>query len=361
MAKVQGTLAGAAPLVGEGGLPALNLEKHRIPVRYEERPLKSIRLDPANPRLQHLLAGRTGKAATPTELREILLQLDGVGSLQKSIRENGGLQEPIYVLEDGLVVEGNCRAAIYLKLADSKNAAANWSKIPAYVIPMSAGPRAIAVLQGICHVAGKTRWDAFEQAAHVYHMHHTHKMSDADIQNALGMTAREIQVAVHAYSMMADLVIPTLRNRGASPSESVHKYSYVAEYHKRKEFAASRGKKENDKLFVDIITADPPKLSKGQQVRQLHAVLQHPGAKRVLLAKKGNLEEALKELDDPVVSSKAFKQVEKTTRALKGLRQDDIDQLQTSAKAQALLVRLHEAVLDAARFARVALTGRKRA
>jgi hypothetical protein len=112
---------------------------------------------------------------------------------------------------------------------------------------------------------------------------------------------------------------------------------------------------------VDIVTADPPKLSKGQQVRQLHAVLEHPSAKRVLLSKKGNLEEALKELDDPVVSSKAFKQVEKAARALKGLRQGDIDQLRSSAKAQELLVRLHDAVLDAARFARVNLSPRKRA
>jgi hypothetical protein len=51
------------------------------------------------------------------------------------------------------------------------------------------------------------------------------------------MTAREMQVALNAYSMMTVMVIPALRKRGASPTEAVHKYSYVAEYFKRKEFA----------------------------------------------------------------------------------------------------------------------------
>jgi hypothetical protein len=90
-------------------------------------------------------------------------------------------------------------------------------------------------------------------------------------------------------------------------------------------------------------------------VRQLHRVLENPRAKTVLLAKNGTFAQALKELDDPTVSSSAFRQIRSATRALGDMNQDEIEQLRTETAAQALLLGLNDALLKAARIAKVAL------
>lgn len=338
---------------------AIMLEKRAVPLRLEQRDLDNVHLDPKNPRIRHLIEARKSKKAPTTdELREMILALDGVSALQRSIRENGGLQEPIYVLESGLVVEGNCRTAVYLKLRAAPKGNGQWRKIPAYVLPAGTQVREVAVLQAICHVAGKKRWDAYEKAGHVYRMHHEVRMSEQEIQAALGLNAQEVHGLLRSYETMNELVLPALQARNARPADAVRKYSYVAELHKRKELAPFRERPANVKLFVELITADPPKLTNGQQVRQLHRVLEDPGAKKVLLSKGGTFEAALKELDDPTVSSSAFRRIEAATRALKGMNQDELDKLRSDASARALLHDLHEALLNAARVAKVELANR---
>lgn len=335
---------------------AIMLEKRAVFPRLEERELDHVHLDPKNPRIRHLIEARKAKKPPTTdELRDMILALDGVSALQRSIRENGGLQEPIYVLESGVVVEGNCRTAVYLKLRAAAKGNGQWQKIPAYVLPAGTHVRDVAVLQAICHVVGKKRWDAYEKAGHVHRMRHEVGMSEREIQEALGLNAQEVHGLLQSYETMNGLVLPALQARSTRPADAVRKYSYVAELHKRKELAAFREKPANVKLFVDLITADPPKLTNGQQVRQLHRVLEDPDAKKVLLSKGGTFDAALKQLDDPTVSSSAFRRIEAATRALKGMNQDELDKLRSDASARSLLLNLHEAVANAARVAKIKL------
>jgi hypothetical protein len=353
---------GATIVVGaaSGGVaPALMLEKRAVFPRLEERDLDDVKLDPDNPRIRHLVAARTAKTPpTDRELRDMILALDGVGGLQRSVRDNGGLQEPIYVLESGLVVEGNCRTAVYLKLREAAKGNGQWTKIPAYILPAGTNVRDVAILQAICHVVGKKRWDPYEKAGHVHRMRHEVGMSEEAIQEALGLNGQDVQTLLRSYETMNSFVLPALRARGARPADAVRKYSYVVELHKGTELAAFRKKTDNVKSFVDWITADPPKLTNGQQVRQLHKVLEHAGAKKALLARKGTFEAALKELDDPAVSSSAFRQIQRATRALKHMKQDELEKLRREASAQALLLQLNDALVNAARVAKISLPRR---
>src|SRR5262245_53607332 len=79
----------------------LIIEGEKIPVEYRQMSITDVRLDPDNPRIQHAVRqtnnnGNIGQ----NELRKLILERPGVDELFKSIRDNGGLLEPIYVRPD---------------------------------------------------------------------------------------------------------------------------------------------------------------------------------------------------------------------------------------------------------------------
>src|SRR5207244_12342827 len=74
----------------------VTIEKESIPVVPDDIPLDELKLDRENPRIRENLKKRTGKggAVSQDELRKMILELPGVSSLQRSIRETKGLHEP---------------------------------------------------------------------------------------------------------------------------------------------------------------------------------------------------------------------------------------------------------------------------
>ena len=93
-----------AVLVGQ----MLIIEGERIPVQHREMPLEDVRLDPSNPRIQHAVKQNSnyGRTVSQDDLRNLILDLPGVPELFKSIRDNDGLHEPIYVVQ----TDGSSRA-----------------------------------------------------------------------------------------------------------------------------------------------------------------------------------------------------------------------------------------------------------
>src|ERR1700722_18867994 len=148
-------------------------------------PLKNIKLDPLNPRIQHAVKQKVkDRQITQEELRKLILDQPGVSELFRSIRDNGGLMDPIHVRPDGSIIEGNCRVASYLKLHLIDKDDPRWQTIPAIFVP-NITPRQVAVLQGQYHVAGKNKWLAYEKAGHLHFMNAT-----------LGMDEKAIALAV---------------------------------------------------------------------------------------------------------------------------------------------------------------------
>src|SRR5216684_2339732 len=102
--------SGSAPraiLTGE----TLVIEGESITVEHRKMPLEDVRLDPSNPRIQHAVKKiSTNGTISQDDLCKLILDLPGVPELFKSIRDNEGLQEPVYVRPDGRINEGNCRA-----------------------------------------------------------------------------------------------------------------------------------------------------------------------------------------------------------------------------------------------------------
>src|SRR6266508_1535369 len=124
----------------------LTIEGTRVPVTHTEVDVDKVHLDPKNPRINYQRVQKDGRPAKPEELRDFVLDLPGVPDLFKGIRDNGGLIDPIIVHGDR-VVEGNCRAAVFMKLRELMPKDPRWARIPAEVLPQGTTERQIAVLQ----------------------------------------------------------------------------------------------------------------------------------------------------------------------------------------------------------------------
>lgn len=330
-----------------GPTRTLTIENQPIIAAYEDIPLDDVRLDPDNPRTRQQLGKLDGRTS-PAELQKLILDISGVSALLRAIRENKGLHEPIYVRANGLVVEGNCRTAIYRKLREAQKKEACWQTIPALRLPASITERQIAVLQGNLHVAGKITWRAHEQAGHLHHMHTALKMKPSEIAAAIGLPETEVGRLIQAYETMCADVLPRIKE-----GDGRQKFSYVYEFYKNRKLADFRKTKQNIKFFTDLVVKD--KLKKGSDVRQLHRILESDRAKDVL--KEGGFERAIAQVgkSDPTADSPDFRKLTTATNALKDMREPTLERIRKGSKEKQILKELHAALKSVADFAGVKL------
>lgn len=325
----------------------LTIENHAITAAYEDIPLDDVRLDPDNPRTRQQL-GKVDGSISQDDLQKLILDISGVSTLLRAIRENKGLHEPIYVRANGLVVEGNCRTAIYRKLRDAQKKEACWQAIPALRLPASITDRQIAVLQGNLHVAGKITWRAHEQAGHLHHMHTALKMKPAEIAAAIGLGETEVSRLIQAYETMCADVLPRIKD-----SDGRQKFSYVLEFYKNRKLADFRKNKQNVKFFTDLVVKN--KLKKGDNVRDLHKIIESDRAKDVL--KEDGFEKAIAHVgkSDPTADSPVFRKLTTATEALKGMREPTLERIRKGSKEKQILKDLHAALKSVADFTGVKL------
>ncbi len=374
---------------------------------YEVVPLGKVRLDPDNPRLRQKVQKFKGKEPTQEQLRDVILDLDHVGDLQTDIRTSKGLLEPIYISEDGLVVEGNCRVAVFMRLHDAFKHEPTWKKIPVYRFPKSVGKREQAIFQAKYHItSGKNPWEAYEKANHIYHMHAVLKMSIAEIADYLqprmrkdtieqnletyrefttghlgstdvapstgsdgrgtsgagGSTGRRTSSKSKDKSKPASKTTASkkvAKKSGSKPDEpsepSVRAWSFYAEFFKRKDLAAYRKTEEDKKWFADLVKSK--KLGPAQNVRHLPTILDTPGAKDVLM--KDGFDAAMKIVmkKDPTVGSPLFKVLNQAVEALGKFEHSEITRLKKEVKQQSIIRTLHDKLTSLAEAADIELEG----
>lgn len=321
----------------------LIIEGDAIPVEHRKMPLKDVLLDASNPRIQHAVkqASKNG-TLSQEELRKLILDRPGVPELFKSIRDNGGLLEPIYVRPDGRIIEGNCRAASCLKLHGINASDTRWQTIPAVFVP-EISDRQVAILQGQYHVAGKNKWLAYEKAGHLHTMHTRLGMDEKAIGQALGMHERDVIRDLKAYETMTQKLLPKMK--GAS---GLDKWSFVEELFKRKDLEEYRAKPANIDQFVSLVVNK--KLKYGADVRKLAKILKHFGAFKVL--KKQGVESAMSVVGqaDPTADSGAFRKLKQTTSLLKHLPNKELQRLRDAEQPRVILRELFAALKDVAKL-----------
>jgi len=330
-----------------GAARTLTIENQAITAVYEDIPLDKVRLDPDNPRTRQQL-GKVDGNISQDELQKLILDISGVSTLFRAIRENKGLHEPIYVRANGLVVEGNCRTAIYRKLREAQKKEACWQTIPALRLPANITERQVAVLQGFLHVAGKITWRAHEQAGHLYHMHTALKMKPAEIAAAIGLNETEVGRLIQAYETMCADVLPRIKD-----GDGRKKFSYVLEFYKNRKLADFRKSKQNVKLFTDLVVKE--KLKQGNEVRQLHKILGSDSATDVLKDDGFAKAIALVGKSDPTADSPIFRKLTTATNALKSTRGPTLDRIRKGSKEKQILKDLYAALKSVAELTGVKL------
>ena len=328
----------------------VTIEQQTIQVFPEEIPIGDVQLDPTNPRIRENLKKKSGNGSTINQdgLRKMILELPGVSSRLRSIRETKGLHERIYVRDDGVVAEGNCRTAIYKFLSEAQPKEVCWKTIPAYRLPASVTPRQIAVLQGHMHVAGKITWRKHEQAGHLHYMNDSLKMESKEIATAMGLSEKEVDLLLKSYEVMNQHVLPRIKT-----GDGREKFSTVLELFKVKGMQDWSAKKANVKEFADFVVAG--KLNRGQDVRAMPKIIADSRAYAALQKDGFDSAIAIVGKKDPTADSSFFKKLKSTCKALEKARTPIVERLKSGKEEQKIVRDLHAALNQFAGFAKVRL------
>lgn len=348
-------------------------------------PLEDVRLDPDNPRLRSIVRDRfNGKSPTQEQLRDIVLELPSVDLLQADIRVSGGLMEPIYVTSDGLVVEGNCRTAVCMRLRESLKTEPRWKEIRVYRFPDTVTRHQLAVFQAKHHItSGKKAWERYEKSNHIYHMHNELGMSVKEIAESLypRMHEETIRQDLETYAQLTNYLTkgqaqPPPSKKRAPPSKksasprregaaggrdaaakgkggSIREWSYFHEFNKRTDLAEFRKIPANVKRFERLVRSG--RLVSAMNVRNLASIIKTPGAFEAL--EKQGIEEALKLVarDDPTAGSPLFKVLTAAVDALRKFQKSEIAGIKQQKKQQQIIRTLHSKLCGLAEAAGIKL------
>lgn len=329
----------------------LMLQGKNIPFERKPVPVAKCELDSSNPRIQYLIGLRAG-VVSQDELDELVWNKDAVKALAQSIVQNGGVYENIIVQRRGdsfLVREGNCRTVACRHLLDQYPSDTRFMTMPAMIFDVDLTEEDLAVLLADMHVAGKIRWDAYEQSKHVHDLFHVHGKTYDWLSSHLRLSKSKIIELLNAYRATSEFLL-------AHPApENVRKFSLFHEVMKRKEI---RQRFMDDAQFKQKFhrwLADG-RITDSKQVRDLAAILDQPEALKALETTDFNEAARVLMRNDPSLESDLFWALKHATEKLKTAPANDIQDLKQGNPQKVIMLRqLYRAIEDLSTLAGVKL------
>jgi len=231
------------------------LRKKEIRVLSCALPHGDLLFYPDNPRIYSAVWLSETDQPSQEDIFRILAKSEHVReTLVPSIRNNGGLMEPILV-RDNVVLEGNSRLAAYRLL--SQQDGDKWQLIRARVLPSDISDSEVFSLLGEYHMVGKKDWPPYEQAGYLYRRFKNHDVPEQELAAEVGMTIGKVRHAISVYSFMVD-----------HEDRNPEKWSYYDELIKGRRFDAARKLYPNfDKVIAQKIKAG--EISRAVDLRDL--------------------------------------------------------------------------------------------
>lgn len=194
-----------------------------------------------NPRVYSIVHGG-GDRPSQAEIERRLSELDHVKRLIQSIRENGGLIDPLFVRRDvNVVLEGNSRLAAYRALA--KMDPIKWGYVKVTLLPKDVSEDLVFAILGHYHIVGRQDWAPYEQAGYLHRMINDHGISAKRISLEMGMTANEVNRLVNVYEFMLQ-----------HGEDDINRWSYYEEYLRSRVSKKARDQHPNlDRVVVEKI------------------------------------------------------------------------------------------------------------
>src|SRR6266446_6710408 len=329
----------------------LTIQGKNIPYSRTSVPTEECELDPSNPRIQFLIGQRAG-SVSENERDELIWEKDPVKALAQSILQNGGVYEPIIVQRNGKkfrVREGNCRAVASRHLIEQYPKDSRFTTMPAMVFDVELSEEDLAILLADMHVAGKIRWDAYEQAKHVSDLFNIYGKTYEWLSSHLRLSKSKIKELLLAHQATTEFL-----KLHPDPS-NVRKFSFFHEVMRKGELRDSFTMDMQFKQKFHRWLAEG-RISDSKQVRDLPAILANAEATKVLDAK--GYAQAMNVLmrQDPSLESDVFYAVKNATEKLKEAPASDIQDLKEGNAQKLIMLRnLHRAIEDLATLAGVKL------
>lgn len=221
-------------------------QTYEFPTRMVK--VQDLKLDLNNPRFSHFVELR-GKRLSREEVEEKMWEDQRTRDLYNSIKAHGGLQEPVWIKEDGTVVEGNRRAVVLKmlkeeadkgKLAEEGRGPGYFDEILCVVYPVETPRDVIRIQMGIWHIGQKKSWPAIAEAKFIHE--ETEKgRTIKEVAADLGRSVPYLLQKKWAYEQMRQFL-------KVHPSEeNVSHFSYFEELYKQRDDLSK------DNLVVRII------------------------------------------------------------------------------------------------------------
>jgi hypothetical protein len=304
-------------------------------------------LDPKNPRIQYLIGQRAG-LADQKELDRLIWEKDAVKALATSVFQNGGIYEHVIVQRTGSkfrVREGNCRTVACRHLLEQYPDDPRFKSLPAMIFDAELTEEDLAVLLADMHVAGKIRWDAYEQAKQVYDLFHVYSKTYDWLSSHLRLSKSKILELLSAYTATTEFLT-------AHPSPlHVRKFSLFHELMRKRDLREKfnediQFKQKVHKWFLEDRITDS---------RQLR-VLDNPAAVEALDAKGFDKAKKVLILKDPSLNSDLFRAIKHATEKLNSAPLNELTELMQGNPQKLIMLRnLHRAIQDLATLAKIDL------
>lgn len=327
------------------------IQGKQVPYTAVRLPNDQLELDPKNPRVQYLVGQMAGNV-TDARLDELIWAKDQVKALANSIFQNGGVREPIIVQPHGKkyrVREGNSRVVSNRHLAEQNPGDERFASITAHVFEHNLTEEDVAVILADFHVAGKIRWDAYEQAKHIHDLFNVYGKTYDWLSDHLRMSKGKISEYLAAYKATTDYL-------QAHPAPAnVRKFSLFHELMKKREL---RERYEGSDEFRQKVYHwfDDELISDAKQMRSLPSVLQNPEATKALDDQGFDAAAKVLITNDPSLGSDLFQAVKNATTALKAAPASDIQDLKGGNAQKLIMLRnLKRALEDVSTLAGVSL------
>jgi hypothetical protein len=209
----------------------IRIQNRDVPVERTRLAVNQLILDPKNPRIQYLI-GRLPGEVSEQDLDDLLWSKDQVKALAQQIKQNGGVYDPLIVQKlDGrfVVREGNSRTVATRHLAETHSGDYRFTTVPVVLFNEEATEDDVAVLLADMHVTGKIRWDAYEQAKHVWMLHNEYGKPYEWLATHLRMSKSKITQQLKAYKWTTEY----LRDNG--DPRNLEKFNFFNELARKRE------------------------------------------------------------------------------------------------------------------------------
>jgi hypothetical protein len=328
----------------------IRLQDRDIPfTRARLRP-DQLLLDPRNPRVQYLV-GLQADVLTDEKLDDMLWSRAPVKDLAQAILLNGGVYDPVIVQKvDGkyLVREGNSRTVAVRHLMAKHPGDTRFETVPAMIFDVNLTPEDVAVLLADLHVAGKTRWDAYEQAKHVWELHNGFGKSYDWLATHLRIGKLKITQDLKAYTWTTQYldVHPDPKN--------LEKFAFFQELARKRELSEQfTNDLEFQQRFNRWLTDG--QLTRSAQVRDLDRLLANDEAAKALDSKGYEAAAAVLVRDDPSLESDLYDAIKKATERIRNIPMAEVQELPENPRKLIMLRDLNRAIMDVATLAKVTL------